>query len=68
VENGAILKIYAVEYTRILANQAERILFPHRKMIFSVEKYVGNVDNFLAVPPVENLKILKMRQIFYCRS
>jgi len=37
-------------------------------MIFSVEKYVGNVDNFLAVPPVENLKILKMRQIFYCRS
>ena len=53
-------RFYAVEYRRIVQKNSLQSLVIHGKMGFSVEKYVGNVDNFSVGQPVENPKNRKI--------
>ena len=60
MEKCANLRIYTLLYGEILPRKVDNRLLPYRKMIFSVEKYVGNVDNFSVGQPVENPKNRKI--------
>ena len=56
MENLGHSTFYAVEFTRFGKKFSAEVLILRGKMLFSVEKYVGNVDNFLLGQAVENQK------------
>ena len=46
VETPRHFTFYAVEFTHFGKKFSAEVLILRGKMLFSVEKYVGNVDNF----------------------
>ena len=55
---------FEILYNKPCKENGTETLVLHGKIDFSVEKYVGNVDNFSLIFPVENSKNRKMIAFF----